>query len=69
MSDRNNPLTVRQTAAALSLSPATIRAWIAARRLGYIRLGRAIRVPTAEVERVLAAGTVPARESRTGRYA
>ena len=69
MSNKQGPLTVRQTAVALSLSPATIRAWIAARRLGYIRLGRAILVPPAEVQRLLAAGSVPARESRTGRLA
>lgn len=67
MSNKQGPLTVKQTAQALSLSPATIRSWIAGRKLGYVRLGRAIRVPTAEVQRVLAAGAVPARESRAGR--
>ena len=69
MSNKPGPLTVREAARALSLSPATVRAWIAARRLGYIRLGRAIRVPTDEVQRVLAAGAVPARDTRAGRFA
>lgn len=54
-------LTVKEAADALGLSPHTVRAWIAARRLGVHRLGRAVRVPQAEVDRVLAQGFVPAR--------
>ena len=70
MENKNlSPLTVKETAVALSLSPATVRSWIAARRLGYIRLGRAIRVPTEEISRILTAGTVPARSDATGRSA
>ena len=61
----NQPRTVEQAAAELNLSKATIRAWIAQRRLGHIRLGRAIRVPVAEIQRVLQTGFVPA--GRTGR--
>ena len=53
-------LTVRQTSEALNLSEACVRSWVAQRRLGIIRLGRAIRVPRQEVDRVLAAGAVPA---------
>ena len=34
------PRTVEQAAAELNLSRATIRAWIAQRRLGHVRLGR-----------------------------
>ena len=56
----DQPRTVQQAAAELNLSRATIRAWIAQRRLGHIRLGRAIRVPAAEIRRVLEAGYVPA---------
>jgi excisionase family DNA binding protein len=42
------------------LSVYTIRAWVASRRLGHIRLGRAIRIPADELRRVIEAGTVPA---------
>ena len=56
----NQPRTVEQAAAELNLSRATIRAWIAQRRLGHVRLGRAIRIPAEEVRRVLEAGYVPA---------
>lgn len=54
------PLTVAQAAIELSLSKATIRSWIAQRKLGCLRLGRAVRVPADEVQRVLRAGYVPA---------
>ena len=56
----NQPRTVAQAAEELNLSPATIRAWIAQRRLGHVRLGRAVRVPADEIRRVLDAGFVPA---------
>lgn len=60
----NRPRTVREAAEELNLSVFTIRAWIARRKLGHVRLGRAIRIPADEIRRVLEAGTVPAREKR-----
>lgn len=57
--------TVEEAAEEMRLSPHTIRAWIASRRLGHVRLGRAIRVPSSEIQRLLERGTVPAtREDR-----
>jgi excisionase family DNA binding protein len=54
-------LTVDQAAIALTLKPKTIRAWIAARRIGYIRIGeRAIRIPLSEINRMIEEGTIPA---------
>jgi excisionase family DNA binding protein len=67
MSMGKKPLSVREVAGALGLSESTIRSWLAQRRLGFVRLGRAIRIPVEEVERVLAQGSVPAREVRDGR--
>ena len=52
-------MTVREAAEALSLAPPTIRAWVAQRWLGHVRLGRAIRIKVSEVKRVLEAGEVP----------
>jgi excisionase family DNA binding protein len=60
----SRPRTVEEAATELNLSRATIRAWIAQRRLGHIRLGRAIRVPADEIRRVLEAGYVPAERKR-----
>ena len=61
MNDFSKPLTVRQAAIELNLSEPTIRAWLWRRKISYVRLGRAIRIPTSEVERLLQEGTVPAR--------
>ena len=41
--------TVEQAAAELAVSVHTIRAWIAKRKLGAVRLGRAVRVPATEL--------------------
>lgn len=54
------PRTVSEAADELGLSVHTIRAWIAERRLAHLRLGRAIRVPAAEIRRVIEESTVPA---------
>lgn len=54
------PRTVSEAAEELGLSVHTIRAWIADRRIAYLRLGRAIRIPAAEIRRVIEKSTVPA---------
>lgn len=56
----DRPRTVREAADELGLSVHTVRAWIASRRLGHLRLGRAIRIPAAEIRRVLEESNVPA---------
>ena len=52
--------TVREAADEMGLSPATLRAWIRQRRIGYMRLGRAVRIPAREIRRLVEDGTVPA---------
>lgn len=54
------PRTVNEAAEELGLSIHTIRAWVASRRLAHLRLGRAIRIPAAEIRRVIEDSTVPA---------
>ena len=56
-------LRVTRAAEELGVSIHTVRAWIAQRRIGHVRLGRAIRVPRSEVERLLEIGFVPAKRS------
>lgn len=51
--------TVAQAAEQLGLSESTIRAWIGQRRIGFVRLGRAVRIPAAEIERLMERGYVP----------
>ena len=55
-------LTVRLVAELLGLREATIRSWIAQRRIGIVRLGRAVRVPLEEAERLIAEGTIPRKK-------
>ena len=57
-------LTVAETARRLGLRESTIRAWVAQRRIGVVRLGRAVRIPLEEIERLVAEGSVPAREPK-----
>jgi len=56
--------TVEQAAADLCVSVHTIRAWIAKRKLGSVRLGRAVRVPTTAIARLVERGTMPPLEDR-----
>ena len=57
-------LTVEQAAQMLSLRPATIRDWIWRRKIETIRIGRAVRIPEAQIEALIERGTVPALEAR-----
>jgi excisionase family DNA binding protein len=58
--------TVREAADKTGLSQACLRRWIAERRIGFVRLGRAIRITSAELERIIAEGAVPARAQKNG---
>lgn len=60
MANMRGMMTVRQAAEGLGLSIHTLRAWIYQRRIGVVRLGRSVRIPTDEIERLLERGFVPA---------
>jgi excisionase family DNA binding protein len=53
--------TVRQTAERLTVAPQTIRLWMSTGRLGFVRLGRAVRIPDSEIERLLDQGWISAK--------
>ncbi len=57
-------LNVMEAAELLALKPATIRAWLAKRKLPYVRCGRAIRISQDAVEKFIERNTTPAREGR-----
>ena len=59
-----SPKTVTEAAAALGLSVHTIRAWVATRKIAYLRLGRAIRIPVSEIQRLIDASTVPVQRRK-----
>ena len=53
-------LTVVAAAARLGLQPVTLRAWASRRKISFHKLGRAIRIPESEVERILRESLIPA---------
>jgi excisionase family DNA binding protein len=54
-------LTVAEAAVQLGLTQSTVRAWILRRRMRYVKLGRAVRIPKEEVVRLIKENTVPVR--------
>jgi excisionase family DNA binding protein len=59
------PRTVVEAAHELGISPFTVRAWIQRRRIGFVRLGRSVRIPESEIQRLLTVGFVPAKQLET----
>jgi excisionase family DNA binding protein len=54
-------LTVKESAEQLGLSARTVWTWIYARKLGVVRLGRAVRIPQTVIDELIEAGSIPAR--------
>ena len=52
-------LTVPEAAALLRLKPSTIRAWVCQRKIGFVKLGRLVRIRRIDAEAVIAAGLAP----------
>jgi len=59
------PRTIREAARELNLSTSTIRAWVGQRRIGHVKLGRSIRVPVGEIQRLLEGGYIPPERGRS----
>jgi excisionase family DNA binding protein len=57
-------LSVPQVAGRLGVTAACIRRWILERKIATVKLGRLIRVPESEVDRLISAGLRPARAAR-----
>jgi excisionase family DNA binding protein len=53
-------LTLKDAAEELGLAQVTLRTWAAGRKIAVVRLGRAVRIPVAEIERLISDGLVPA---------
>ena len=51
---------INEAAAYLKVRPGTLRNWLSAKRLGYVKVGRLTRIPRAELDRFLSAHTVHA---------
>jgi excisionase family DNA binding protein len=53
---------IDEASAYLKIQPGTLRNWLSARRLGYVKVGRLTRISKLELDRFLAAHTVAAVE-------
>lgn len=60
---RKGLMTVEQFADAVGLKPATVRQKVWRREIEFVRIGRAIRFKPDTAEKLIEAGTVPARQS------
>lgn len=56
-----NFLTIPEFAHELGVTAACIRRWIQERKITTVKVGRLVRIPAAEVTRIVAQGTRPAR--------
>jgi excisionase family DNA binding protein len=57
-------LSVVEASEVLAVKPATIRAWLAKRKLPRVNCGRAVRIPADAIAQFIERNTIPARESR-----
>jgi excisionase family DNA binding protein len=60
-------LRVAEAAKELGVKDDTVRAWMAQRKLAFVKLGYAVRIKPEEVNRLIAEGTVPAAQKRRDR--
>jgi excisionase family DNA binding protein len=65
--DRNELLTIPEFASALRLKPSAVRRWIGERKISIVRVGRLVRISTAELDRIVSEGTRPARGTARAR--
>jgi excisionase family DNA binding protein len=59
-------LTVSEAAQQLGIRPATVRSWIWKRQIEYIKVSRSVRISSAEIQRLIQRGTVPADAKNVG---
>lgn len=60
----NRLVDVSEAADRLGLSTLTLYKWVANRRIGHVKLGRAIRISEDEIRRLVDVGSRPARRER-----
>jgi len=57
-------ISVSQFAASLGVSQACVRRWLLERRITYTKIGRLVRIPASETDRLIAEGMHPAKPRR-----
>jgi excisionase family DNA binding protein len=64
MSDDKSLLRVNEFASILDVTPACVRRWLSERKIASTRIGRLVRIPASEIERLVESGLRPARPTR-----
>jgi len=62
--DRKNLLTVVDFAAGLHVTVACVRRWLLERKIVSVKIGRLVRIPSSELDRLVAEGLRPAKPAR-----
>ncbi len=57
-------LSILEASEMLAVKPATVRAWLAKRKLPRVNCGRAVRIPADAIAQFIERNTIPAREER-----
>jgi excisionase family DNA binding protein len=60
-------LTITEAAMALNVTASCVRRWILERKIGYVKLGRLVRIPKEEVQRIIEQGLRPAKDASGGK--
>ncbi len=55
---------VKQAAERLGIQQSTVRAWCLRRKIGFHKLGAAVRISEKEIQRLLNEGFIPAKVTR-----
>ena len=59
-------LTIPQFAVQLGVTDSCIRRWVLERRVSVVKVGRLVRIPATEIDRIVAEGTRMARQVDEG---
>lgn len=54
-------LTIPEFASALRIKPSCVRRWMTESKVTFVHVGRLVRIPETELERIIRTGTRPAR--------
>jgi excisionase family DNA binding protein len=57
-------MSLPQAAEELGITVNTLRAWVYRRKIGYVKIGRSVRVSESTIQRIIDRGTMPALEDR-----
>jgi excisionase family DNA binding protein len=66
MSENSRLLTIPEFATALRVKPSCVRRWLAESKVTRVHVGRLVRIPASEIERIVQLGTRLAGSAERG---